>query len=286
MNDSYHYTCTECGKIFECHEEQPDGYICPDCQQKPETKPLPSLSDVMDWWLAMPLEERKERIKVPVEHFSSWFMSFPPAMREFLCCLSEEFLPLFWEGLPKEYFPQWRSDFVKGYRRAIDEQTEREKKRPRPKRPQRVADYVYDFPDRLMMAGLNYSTSYISMDVHPDFYKEFPPEKRPNPEAKAFLHCWGYLIHTLEGDVLVDIDGSRHRPTRNNPRVKFDDGKRKYLTDGMQAYIVQCYDDNLTDNTPVEDVATGKKMTFRQWISIIKWMNMPEKERNKVANAK
>ena len=93
-------------------------------------------------------------------------------------------------------------------------------------------------------------------------------------------HFWDFMISTREGRVLVDVDGSVHDPRHTaNKITHFNDSKRPYQTDGLPAYIVQCYDDKLTDNTPVLNLKTGDVVTLRQWISIISWMNMTDAEK-------
>ena len=55
---------------------------------------------------------------------------------------------------------------------------------------------------------------------------------------------------------------------------KFRDSQRPYQTDGLDAYIIKCYDDNLTDNTPVINIETKESMTFQTFIYIIMWMKI------------
>ena len=55
--------------------------------------------------------------------------------------------------------------------------------------------------------------------------------------------------------------------------VAFNDSKRPYQTDGYDAYIVQCYDDKLTDDTPVVKIQTGEKMSFKSFMALIEFMN-------------
>lgn len=57
-----------------------------------------------------------------------------------------------------------------------------------------------------------------------------------------------------------------------------NDSKRPYQTDGLDAYVVQCYDDKLTNDTPVVNIKTNEKMTMKSFIALMNILNLSNKE--------
>ena len=140
---------------------------------------------------------------------------------------------------------------------------------------------------------IHYNTS-----EHPDFHKLFPNNPVNKSDYVSPFHPWDFILHTLDGDVLVDIDGSIHDKTQCSitsdgkngqyelyDYIAFKESQRPYQTDGLPAYAVLCYDDNLTENTPVINVTTNEKMSFKQFMATIEFMNMTEEERKMILKA-
>ncbi len=194
----------------------------------------------------------------------------------------------FWREMTTEKYQDWQVKQMKGYKEylkkidPLDINTEPNKNEK-------------DFINELNLYNINYIFQCPNITIHPDFNKLFPF----NPVTKADfvnpLHMWDFMIYTNTKDIFVDIDGSIHYKdtyTKTHPYTnvvykeldykKFNDSKRPYQTDGLDAYVIQCYDDNLNDNTPVLNINTNKKILFKEFISIINWYNMTNEEQRKI----
>ena len=232
------------------------------------------------WWESLSQEERDLHMSFPHKGFTAWFNSLSEErQREFMEPIHDG-NKKFWDGMSPEQFQRMRFEFCKGYRECADETGIT----PTTAVPNKNESA---FIGRIMPTGIKYMYQYPSLELHPEFNQRFQSNMVTGGDLVDPYHFWDFVLLTRDGKVLVDVDGSVHNPARvTTGYTKFNDSKRPYQTDGLPAYIIQCYDDNLTDNTPVEDVATGKKMTLQQWIGIIKWMNMTDDERRQVVNAK
>ena len=128
--------------------------------------------------------------------------------------------------------------------------------------------------------NIPYEFVWYNKIKHPDFDKLFAVNPvRPGKYVSPY-HAWDFILFLKDGNVLVDIDGSVHDPKNSTTGVTmFNDSKRPYQTDGLPAYIVKCYDNNITDNTPVENITTGENMSFKSFMALILWMNMDDDEK-------
>ena len=91
--------------------------------------------------------------------------------------------------------------------------------------------------------------------------------------------------------ILIDIDGSIHKLEQSKwivdgfdvgGYIQFNDSQRPYQTDGLDAYIIQCYDDKLTNDTKVLHLQTNKEMSYKDFINEIKFLNYSKKEIRKI----
>ena len=95
----------------------------------------------------------------------------------------------------------------------------------------------------------------------------------------------GFFINTKQKDIFIDIDGSIHDESQTNRIVTFmnkqkgylsdkqlfDDSQRKYQTDGLDAYIIQCYADILDSNSKIMNIYDENDiMNLEEFINIIK----------------
>ena len=136
-----------------------------------------------------------------------------------------------------------------------------------------------NFSKYLEKSNISYEVHYFNKIKYPDFDKLFPVNTSTGSTIISSYHSWDFKVHTLESDVFVDIDGSVHDPKNKTTGItEFNDSKRPYQTDGLPAYAVLCYDDNLTDDTPVKNIITNEIMSFKQFMALIAFMNMDEKE--------
>lgn len=129
-----------------------------------------------------------------------------------------------------------------------------------------------------------------------DMFDAFFPSNPYRDGSISPYHLWDFKVDTLDGPILVDIDGSIHNPAITSNVVhdkcgnvyvlgeymQFKDSQRPYQTDGYPAYIVICWDDHLTDETLVYSMNTGETFPLKTFIDLLIWHNMTEKERKEL----
>jgi len=131
--------------------------------------------------------------------------------------------------------------------------------------------------------GFDYRVRWHSTFMDKDFQKIFPYNPYLETDKISPFHEWDFLIKVKPFDIFVDIDGSIHSPNRTNgiitnrygkkhdmfEYIRFNDSQRKYQTDNLPAYIVQCYNDKITDDTPIINVITHEKSLLRNFLNKI-----------------
>lgn len=144
----------------------------------------------------------------------------------------------------------------------------------------------------LRLFELDSSSHFVSEIKHPDFDKLFPFNPVTGSTNVSYCHEWDVIVHTKNKPILIDIDGSIHDPDKINHSIKyfdgkivslkdliaFNDSKRPYQTDGLDAYVIKCYDDNLTLRTPVVNITNGESISVFDMIKIIKANNLTDNE--------
>ena len=150
-----------------------------------------------------------------------------------------------------------------------------------------------DLANMLSLYHIIYTPQYFNTTIHPAFNALFNKNDATGGRFTSPFHQWDFVIHTPDEDILVDIDGSIHNSELtknacvllNNEKsttiaeiVEFYDNKRIYQTDGLSAYVVRCYDDNLTEDTPVTNLLTGEELTLQSFLLSMKILYLTEKE--------
>ena len=149
-----------------------------------------------------------------------------------------------------------------------------------------------EFINILNLNNIEFISQYTNETIYPDFHKLFPNNPVTESDYTSPYHAWDFKISTLQKDILVDIDGSIHNPNKTNSYVsrngkqfslidfiQFNDSKRPYQTDGLDAYIIKCYNDNLYDkDVIVSNVQTNKDMNLNEFITLLNSYNMNDNE--------
>ena len=131
--------------------------------------------------------------------------------------------------------------------------------------------------------------------ITPSCFNELFPINPINGGFVDPCHAWDFIIYRGDKDILVDIDGSIHDPNINDFEVtnkngtkfilrdyiQFNDSKRPYQTDGMNAYVILCYDDNITDDTPVLSLHRNEIINVKQLLVLL--TPLPSKKELKMA---
>ncbi len=154
-----------------------------------------------------------------------------------------------------------------------------------------------EFANMLNRYGIRHSRFYFTKEKHPEFDKLFPSNPITGGSVVSMKE-WDFIIHLNDKDVLVDVDGGMHSKLidsiiceRNGityklaDDIKFRDSQRKYQTDGLDAYIVSCLEDDLSDTTIVYNVASGSSMTLSGLLNLFQFSNLSDKEQREMVKA-
>lgn len=154
-----------------------------------------------------------------------------------------------------------------------------------------------EFIKHLFRYEIKYQFQFPNKIKHPEFDNLFPFNSVTGSKFINPFHKWDFKITTLSEEILVDVDGSIHNQpsyvvTHPQTKVtynmldyyKFRDSQRFYQTDGLSAYVIQCYDDKLNDDTLVLHLNSNQIMTFKQFMMNLVWLNLSSKDKKKIAN--
>jgi len=125
-----------------------------------------------------------------------------------------------------------------------------------------------------------YKRQYRNQIKHPDFNTKFPINPVTGSKRVSPYHIWDFIIYGNEENILVDIDGKIHnlgsgtvtycgKPVEFSEVVKFNDSKRPYQTDGMDAYVVNAYNDKIEDDTTVIRVSDKSSLTYKELMTYL-----------------
>lgn len=226
------------------------------------------------WWNSLSPEEKAKYGKIRSKASRDFWDSVTPEMMVEIGKRQSKGIKKFWDDMTDEEFKVWLEKHKEGLSKYFTERSENGG----------LTNNEITMEDILKTNNLKYSTHSYSKLVHPDFDTLFPVNTATGSTNISPYHEWDFRVHTLDGDVLVDIDGSVHDPKNKTTGVtEFNDSKRPYQTDNLPAYAVLCYDDNITKDTPVLNIVSGEKIALSNLMSILSWMNMTKKEKKKIS---
>ena len=142
------------------------------------------------------------------------------------------------------------------------------------------------FIEDLNKYNIKYQWQYCNTIKHPKFDELFPYFKFPI-WITSWEHWWDFIIYTKRGNILVDVDGSIHIANfsknyqcvriSNLEYQRFNDNKRPYQTDGLDAYVILAYNDKIEYDTKVIYIKEDKSyeyMTYKDLLNILIYSNM------------
>lgn len=240
-------------------------------------------------WNNMSDEEYQQRImEMSESRKSEWNNATPEELAERIKHISEG-RKRYWEslsdeqkaGIGKQHSKWWKSlskeAFQKGCLEVAIELNSRSNTSVSNENKNELALKL-----QLEFYGLNFNTQYYNTKIHPDFNNLFPVNPESGSELLNPYHPWDFIVHTLDGDVLIDVDGSIHDRGPFVSSIKFNDSKRPYQTDNMPAYAVLTYNDDMNINTPVKNICTDEMMTLKELLTILTFMNSSKKDKRKL----
>ena len=148
------------------------------------------------------------------------------------------------------------------------------------------------FIHQMTLHNICYRWHYYNTLKHPEFDNIFPNNPVTGSKFINPYHEWDFIVHLSNRSILVDVDGSIHfndSYTTIHPFTgvkysildyhKFNDSQRPYQTDGLDAYLIECSDDTLHDNTKVIHIQSGKYQNFKEFLGMIFWDSMCKKDK-------
>ena len=239
------------------------------------------------WWDSLSDDEKSKYAQIrkyAADEYWKWAKNNPDIMREISDRQSKN-IKKFWDSMTEYEYKVWDIKRQNGLDQYLNNL---------PYMGMNInecsfANYMNNFK-------FKYDHHWYNKIEHPEFSKLFPYNPVTKSTSVSPYHQWDFIIHTLDGDVLIDIDGSIHDINSINHSVKyfngstinlsdiikFNDSKRPYQTDGLPAYVVICYDDKMTLNTPVQNIVTGEVLDISKLISTLIWMNTCEKDKKEM----
>ena len=151
-----------------------------------------------------------------------------------------------------------------------------------------IGQTEYIFKNDLNLYRINYKPGYASKIIHSDFYSIFNNNPVTGSNRINPFHAWDFILYFKNKSILIDVDGSIHDKNKTNFEVtswngikfnlsdfiSFNDSQRPYQTDGMNAYIIEAYDDKLENSTEVLNINTNKYITYKEFIEKLRNMKM------------
>ena len=133
-----------------------------------------------------------------------------------------------------------------------------------------------EFMNHLNINNIKYEFQYLSKTKHPDFDKLFPNNPVTGGSFVFPFHSWDFKLNLSDKSILVDIDGRIHYTNNFKVHLKnkhfilsdyinFNDSQRPYQTDGLDAYIIKCPNNKISDNTDVIKLKTNQEIKFKDF---------------------
>lgn len=133
------------------------------------------------------------------------------------------------------------------------------------------------FANILSMNHISFDSDHMNDLIHPEYYKIFGENNKITNSVNCPYHRWDFIVYLKDKFVLIDVDGSVHdknnmhfKRGNNNyterEKIDFNDSQRLYQTDGLDAYIIQCYNDKMTDANLVININTNEILTLKMLV--------------------
>lgn len=216
-----------------------------------------------EWWNSLTKEEQDKHMQAARDGISKYVANLS----------EEEYIAHFanlrnankeyWDNMTPEKYIQEKVEFAKNIRKKKDND-------PTVSLSIQSTPTEIEFANMLNIAKINHIMQYPSIEVHPEFRTRFTKNPATGSDLVDPTHLWDFFVKTNKGNVFIDIDGSVHK---NNPFVISNDTKRPYQTDGLDAYVIQAYDDTIGPDNTVVNIKTEEQTTVSGLIALLKAMN-------------
>lgn len=230
-------------------------------------------------WYEQTPEEQKRIISAANKGSKDYLMNETPEQRMNRLNKMSVAMKNWWNSLSKEEFDAHMKKYQMGMRGYFDTLGNHEANKNE-----------LSFIELLKNHWIDFDYIYYSKIKHPDFDTLFPCNHiRPNVRVVAY-HAWDFIIHCFDKDILVDVDGSIHdKDSASNEvhdrygnkfvlyeYIQFKDSQRPYQTDGLDAYVIECYDDKMADHTMVRNVYSGERQSLKDFMLYLEWESLSD----------
>ena len=267
-------------------------------------------------WENLPEEEKKLHLKRLRTGHRNWYNNLSEEELRKLKKKHSDISTLMWINKSQQQkdleLNRLNSDFRKWYDNLSQEELLERKEKQRKARWENLSQEEFDlimykrnlskkknfapteleFINILNLNNIEFIPQYTNETIYPDFHKLFPNNPVTNGKFISPYHLWDFRLNLKQKPILVDIDGSIHSNIKTNYLVtinkksfilsdfiQFNDSQRPYQTDGLDAYIIKCYNDNLYDkDVIVSNVQTNKDMNLNEFITLLNSYNMNDNE--------
>ena len=289
--------CSKCKELFEMDEElyrhrkaHGSKINCPACLEKSHINKYKKASETHKKnWAAYDPEARAQRVKNAKEGIHnmsdekkalrSYHSSI--ATREYMASLSEEEKQRRSEMTSKQMTERnanmTHEDFL-AYCKKVAETTNGS-----PRNLENASPTERTFMDDMRHHLIPYQYEFYNLTIHPDFFTLFPGNPVTGARYTNPYHRWDFKLELLGHPMFVDVDGSMHAPKNmstavHNPTgthykrlddVRFNESKRPYQRDGLDAYVIQAYDDVLDGTNLVTNIVTGETMSYQEFLRML-----------------
>ena len=142
--------------------------------------------------------------------------------------------------------------------------------------------------------NIQYEFVWYNRVKHPEFDRMFPVNPAKPSSTISPFHAWDFRIRIGDTFILLDVDGSIHDPLKTansvtdgsgnkfilSDYIQFKDSQRPYQTDGLDAYILRAYDNNITAKSQLVQISSNNTCTLDSFISKLRWLSLPAEDRN------
>ena len=237
------------------------------------------------WWKSL-TDEEKKRILNPLHQASiEHFRNLSDDEKKAFSDAGKYFSNLYWENISKEEKYKWIIKQTNGLQRYFNENHFDGNKTE------------IEFKNIMHINNIKYDFQYFNKLKDPLFDQLFPKNNIIDSSIIKPFHAWDFILYLRNKSILVDIDGSIHDPHQvKNYIIKYHNGKifnlfdytlfldsqRPYQTDGLDAYIIKAYNDKIEDDTIVQNVKTNEEIKFKNFINILSFDNLYEKDKKEI----
>ena len=198
-------------------------------------------------------EERIDRGKRISNSLKEYWKNLSSEERNNLISYRTEKIREYWNTLPDEDFQKWMEKRANGYNRYMNNLDHSENQ----------CEQV--FANILKSNNIEFVTHHYNEYVPSEFFSNYFYNPFSVHHTTSPYHAWDFMIKLNDDKfIYVDIDGSIHDREqanffvrRNNMNfciadyIEYNDSKRFYQTDGLDAYIIRAYYNHLHDDVEV-----------------------------------